>query len=244
VVKVILKGLKILEIVSANGNNPVRLSELAQKLGENPSTVAGIVRTLTEAGYLQKNPVRGYHLGIMATTLTHSDLYQRNLLLAANKYVTEFAVRHGLHLSLSVLRDNVRHTIMEVSDLGEMVMQARANAGVMNSATGLMLLSHEPRHKQDEILGYYGLPRHFTSYEDFMRYLDEIKRQGYVEISRPVNRVAIGVPVWYEHQVVAGLGVFLTVAQRKEWDINKVVTLLSDMSARITHDMEQIASLT
>ena len=73
-IKVILKGLKILEIVSANGNDPVRLSELAHKLGEKPSTVAGIVRTLTEAGYLQKDPVRGYHLGIMATTLTHSAL--------------------------------------------------------------------------------------------------------------------------------------------------------------------------
>ena len=238
-IKVVLKSLNILEIVSANGRDPVRLSELAQQLGEKPSTVAGIVRTLTEAGYLQKDPVRGYHLGIMATTLTHSDLYKRNLLIAARKHVAEFARQNGLLLSLNVLRNNVRHTIMEVSDQGEVIMQARANAAVMNSATGLILLSHQPRHNQDEILEFYGLPRRFSGYEDFMHYLEEIKRAGYVEISRPVSRVAVGVPVWNDGQVVAGLGVFLTVEQRKQYDIRRVVGLLTDMSAKITRDMDQ-----
>lgn len=238
-IKSIVKGLKILEIVSSKGNEPVRLSELAKALDEKPSTVAGIVRTLTESGYLQKDPVRGYRLGIMAITLTHGDLYQRNLLIAAQTHVTSFAVRHGLYVSLSILRNNVRHTIMEVSDQGEVLMQARANAGVMNSATGLILLSHQPRHKQDEILEYYGLPRRFSSYEDFMIYLGEIRKQGYVEISRPINRVAVGVPVWHLGQVEAALGVFLTEEQRKERDIQEIVRLLTEVSVQITKDLEK-----
>ena len=60
-----------------------------------------------------------------------------------------------------------------------------------------------------------------------------------MSISRTVSRVSVGVPVWYDGQVVAGLGVFLTVEQRKQYDIKWVVGLLTDMSAKITRDMEQ-----
>ncbi len=240
-IKVVLKALKVLEIVSAAGNEPVRLSDLARQLDERPSTVAGIVKTLAEAGYLKKNQVRGYQLGIMATTLTHSDLYQRNLLLAAEKTVPGFALEHGLFVSLSIIRNNVRHTIMEVNESGQTLILGRANAAVTSSATGLIVLSHEPRHKQEEILGYYGLPRPFTSYEDYMAYLDRIRQQGYVEVIRPINRLAIGVPVWYEDQVIAGFGIFLTESQRQSYDVKKILPLLLEMAQKTTASLEQLA---
>ncbi|NLM77325.1 MAG: helix-turn-helix domain-containing protein [Ruminococcaceae bacterium] len=238
-IKVMIKGLRILEMVSTHGGQPVRLSELAGQLQEKPSTVAGIVKTLTEAGYLQKDPVRGYRLGIMATTLTHSDLYRRELLVAAHQHITASALKHQLYLSLSVLRNHVRHTIMEISDRGEVIMQASPNAAVMNSSTGLILLSYEPGHKQDEILEYYGLPRRFASYDDFRRYLQEIKQKRFVVLSRPDNRVAIAVPVWHKAQVVAGLGAFLTSGQQEKWQTGQIVALLSDLSGRITADLEK-----
>jgi DNA-binding IclR family transcriptional regulator len=243
-IKVILKCLKILEIVSASGNKPVKLSDLAQQLDEKPSTVAGIVKTMTEAGYLQKDPVRGYHLGIMAATLTHGDIYHRSLLIAAKNSIMQEAVDNSLTLSLNILRDNVRQTILEVGERGDVIMQARANAAVMNSATGLILVSHQERHKQDELIDYYGVPRRFAGYEDFMRYLDNIKKQGYAEIARPINRIAVAVPVWdkctdraSDCQVVAGLGIFFTVEQRPSWPTDRAVRLLNIISGKITCDL-------
>ncbi len=236
-IKVILKCLKILEIVSASGDDAVKLSDIAQQLDEKPSTCAGIVKTMTEAGYLQKDPIRGYHLGIMAATLTHGDLYNRSLLVAAKKYVTDIAINRSLYLSMSVLRDNVRHTIFEVDSLGKVIMQVRANAGVMNTSTGLMLVSHEPRHSQDALLEFYGVPRRFAGYEDFIRYLDSIKNQGYIEISRPVNRVAIAVPVWKNERVIASLGTYLSNEQRSQWDLQDIVNMLNEISANITREM-------
>ena len=243
-IKVVLKALKVLEIVSAAGNEPVRLSELARQLDELPSTLAGIVKTLTEAGYLKKNQLRGCQLGIMATTLTHGDLYQRNLLLAAEKTVPEFAQEHGLFVSLSIIRNNVRHTIMEANEAGQTLMLGRANAAVTSSATGLIVLSYEPRHKQEEILSYYGLPRPFTTYEDYMSYLERIRQQGYVEVVRPINRLAIGVPVWYKDQVIAGFGSFLTESQRQNLEIKKIVLLLKEMARKTSTKLEELESQT
>ncbi|MEA4889578.1 MAG: helix-turn-helix domain-containing protein [Clostridiaceae bacterium] len=236
-IKVILKCLKILEIVSASGNDAVKLSEIAQKIDEKPSTVAGIVKTMTEAGYLQKDPVRGYHLGIMAATLTHGDLYNRNLLIAAQKYITPVALERSLYLSLAVLRDNVRHSILEVNSKGEVIMQARANAGVMNSSTGLMLVSHQPRHVQDSLLDFYGVPRRFGGYEEFIRYLETVKTQGYIEIARPSNTVAIAVPVRDAKKVVAALGIYITTVQRNEWELPQIIAVLNEISAKITYDL-------
>lgn len=238
-IKVILKSLKILEIVSANRYKPVRLSELARQLNEKPSTVAGIVKTMTEAGYLQKDPVRGYRLGIMATALTHGDLYSRELLVAAKNHIPGFATQYKLYLSLSILCDDVRHTIMETNENGDTLTQTRANARVINSATGLVLLSHEPRHIQDRALESYGLPRRFSGNDDFIRYLENISQQGYAEIARPADRSAVAVPVWHEETVVAALGTFLTVEQRRSLSVQRIVQLLKKISAEITKDLQK-----
>lgn len=240
-IKVVLKSLKILEIVSAGGSRAVKLSEIAEALGENPSTCAGIVKTMTEAGYLQKDPVRGYHMGIMAAALTHSDLYGRELLRSAETRLKPFAVEHQVYMALALLHDNVRHSILEVNLYGAVVMQVTANAGVMNSATGLVLVSNQPRHKQDELLDFYGIPRRFGGYEDFIRYLDSVRIQGYVEITRSAEMVAVAVPVYQEGQVIAALGSYMTSDQRAKANIEEFVELLKGVSASITDDLAQSA---
>lgn len=238
-IKVVLKSLKILEIVSAGGNRAVKLSEIAAVLGENPSTCAGIVKTMTEAGYLQKDPVRGYHMGIMAAALTHSDLYSRALLRSAEKRLKQMAVDHQVYMALALLHDNVRHSILEVDLHGSVVMQVTANANVMISSTGLILVSNQPRHVQDELLEFYGIPRRFNGYDDFMRYLDSVRIQGYVEFTRAADMVAVAVPVYQGGQVIAALGSYMTSDQRTKVDIEEYVTLLKDVSAGITSDLEQ-----
>lgn len=237
-IKVVLKSLKILEIVSAGGGRAVKLSEIAEALGENPSTCAGIVKTMTEAGYLQKDPVRGYHLGIMAAALTHGDLYSQTLLQSAEARLRPMAVEHHVYLALALLHDNVRHSVLEVDMTGKVVIQVTANALVMNSSTGLILTSNQPRHKQDELLDCYGVPRRFAGYEDFIRYLDSIREQGYVEITRPVGMVAVAVPVYENGQVIAAVGAYLTSEQRARWDIDVFINLLKEVSASIESDLE------
>ena len=239
-IKVVLKSLKILEIVSAGGQRAVKLSEIAEALGEKPSTCAGIVKTMTEAGYLQKDPVRGYHLGIMAAALTHGDLYSRGLLKAAQARLPAFAVEHAVHMSLSILRESVRHSVLEVDPDGSTVMQVTANAQVMNSATGLLLTSFQPRHVQDAIVECYGLPRRFNGYEDFIRYLQTIREQGYVELVRNSKMIAVAVPVYQDGVLAAALGAYMTEVQRAQWAaIQDFVEQLQPLSAQITADLEQ-----
>jgi DNA-binding IclR family transcriptional regulator len=194
---------------------------------------------MTEAGYLQKDPVRGYHMGIMAAALTHSDLYSRTLLRSAEKRLKQIAVDHQVYMALALLHDNVRHSILEVDLHGSVVMQVTANANVMISSTGLILVSNQPRHVQDELLEFYGIPRRFNGYEDFIRYLDSIRIQGYVEFTRAADMVAVAVPVYQNGQVIAAVGCYMTNEQRMKADIGEFVALLKDVSAGITSDLEQ-----
>lgn|GEM_PF-1360599 len=207
-IKVILKAMRVLEVISERGGEAVRLSELSQALGENPSTCAGIVRTLTNAGYLQKDPVRGYRLGVMSASLLHGDLYDAELLGMARVCMPELAAKEKLYLSLAVLRGKVRHSVLEVDARGAAVMQYSPNPNVFHSATGLMLAAHVSAPELDALMELYTLPRRFRSGEEFRQALYIIRAQGFCELARPGGVMAIAVPIPQE-PVRASLGCML-----------------------------------
>ncbi|MEA4823189.1 MAG: helix-turn-helix domain-containing protein [Clostridiaceae bacterium] len=232
-VKVVIKAMRILEEISRRGGEAVRLSDLADALGENATTVAGIVKTLTDAGYLQKDPVRGYRLGVLSASLVHGELYDASLLRTAQAVMPSLACKNGLYMSLAVLRNNVRHSVLEVNDSGSIVMQYAANPNVFSSATGLMLAAHQPRSTLDALLEIYTLPRRFRDNEEFIRSLYMIRAEGFVELARPQNRIAIAVPILRGGSMEAALGCFPspeTLGAHSPYDL---LGILRDAAAQI-----------
>ena len=236
-IRAVDKCLRILELISEAGDRAVKLSEIAASLSEHPSTCAGIILTMTERGYLKKDPVRGYRLGMMAAALAHGHLYRRDLLQSAEARLRPVAIRHSLYLALAMLHDNVRHSILEVDETGAVIVQVSANAAMMNSSTGLVLAAHQPRRKQDELLEFYGIPRRFGGYEEFIRYLDLIKEQGFAEIVRPPDRSATAVPVWAGGRAFAAVGVYMTQKRRDEWSSLELADMLRCVAAEIGADL-------
>ncbi len=237
-IKVVRKALKILEIVSAAGSRAVKLSEISEALSEKPSTCAGIVKTMAEAGYLQRDPVRGYRLGILSAALLHGDLYDRALLTAARDRLPPLAAERRLYLSLAVLRGQLRHSLLEVDAGGQMVMQFKPNRNLVQSATGLMLLAHAPRAELDALLELYTLPRRFQDAEAFVRFLYLVRAEGYVELFRPHDVLALAVPVSRDGQAVAALGAMLRPEDPGRQDIPEVLATLRRGAADMTRQME------
>lgn len=225
-VKVVIKSLKILEIISAAAGRAVKLSEIAAALGENASTCAGIVKTMTDAGYLQRDPVRGYRLGVLSASLIHGDLYDPALLLSARDVLLPLAAENQLYMSLAVVRANVRHSVMEVDHTGQMVMQFHPNPVLLNSATGLMLVSHMSRAEIDRILDIYALPPRFHSGSELANALYMYRSQGYVELERPDGVLAVAVPVLHQGKLVASLGSMLEEADRERVPVYTALDIL------------------
>lgn len=231
-VKVALKAMRILQEVSRRDGEAVRLSELATASGENASTCAGIVKTLTDAGFLRRDPIRGYRLGVLTASLLYGSLYSEELLLRAEQVMPDAARENGVYLSLAVLRDNVRHSILEVNESGGVVMQASANPNVFNSATGLMLASYLPSAKLDALLEIYTLPRRFADATEFRNALYLIRAQGMCELLRPGNRLALAVPVVREGVLLAALGCHLT-EERAAADVYGVLKVLRETAQKL-----------
>lgn len=232
-VKVALKSMRILQEVSRRGGEAVRLSELAEAIGENASTCAGIIKTLTEAGFLRRDPVRGYRLGVLAASLTHGDLYNEPLLRRAEEILPDTARDQQIYLSLAVIREKVRHSILEVNDSGAFVMQSRANPNVFTSATGLMLASYLTSAQLDDLLEIYTLPRRFADTNEFRNALYLIRAQGFAELIRPENRLALAVPVLSGGTLLASLGAHLTEEQAQSGAVYDILRVLRETASKL-----------
>ena len=69
-IKVLHKALNVLEVMSQSKKDVFTLNELANICNIPKSTLAGILKDLCEARYLEKDAVRGYRLGVMCFSLT------------------------------------------------------------------------------------------------------------------------------------------------------------------------------
>ena len=72
-IKVLHKAFDILENMSAHKDRVFSLTELAEMIGEKPTTCANIVKTLCDRGYLCRAEPRGYALGPVAQDPRNSD---------------------------------------------------------------------------------------------------------------------------------------------------------------------------
>lgn len=75
------KAMDILTVLSENSDEPIMLSELAEKTGLNKSTCAHIVDTLCESFYVERvSRKEGYRLGPWAYMLSRYGGYHRTLI--------------------------------------------------------------------------------------------------------------------------------------------------------------------
>lgn len=207
-IKVLHKALKVLEVMSQSKKDVFTLNELSNICDIPKSTLAGILKDLCEAKYLEKDAVRGYRLGVMCFSLTDRLNTPKEVIDVLISKAKEIHFKTKAHVAISTLKNYVRHSIIEIGADGETRSILGANAGAVGSATGLMLLAQLEDYKREAYLEYYNLPKRFSGITEFNGYLNKIKEDGYVVYSVPGKKYALAVPIFINGKAKFSLGLY------------------------------------
>lgn len=210
------KALAALEVLSAYTEVPISLSEIAAQLGLQASNCARILQTLVETGYAEQvGRKKGYILGPVAYALARHGPYRKDLVIAAEPFLTGLATDLRETVSLAILRHG-RRVLLSESDGGQEV-QARSAPGQNYdpylTAGGRLLLAHLPETELAAFLAHAGLPAkgswpEVTGEGVLRRCLADIRAAGLAMRERP-EVVGIAVPVLDGVGSCSALGVFL-----------------------------------
>jgi IclR family KDG regulon transcriptional repressor len=202
------RALQVLNLFSLN-NPHLGITQISQQLGLHKGTVQGLVRTLTNAGFLQRDgETRRYHLGLR--------IYELGVILAGSLEINQKASAPAQNLAMQT-QHLVRIAILD----GDSVLvtldaypapqpfltwQFGPRAPIYCTALGKALYAFLSRQ---EIEGYLKrvkfipyTPNTITKKEKFVRELGETRKRGY-SINRGENlaaRGAIGVPIFGSEQ--------------------------------------------
>jgi DNA-binding IclR family transcriptional regulator len=210
------RALSILELLTRE-ERPMAFAELVEALGYPRSSLHGLLRTMTERGWLELDPVtRRYGLGIR--TWEAGSVYLRAVQLAerGRPYLEKVRADLDETVQLSVLDglDNVY--IAKVDGSQRLILASEVGRRLKAYATGLgkVLLAGLPRDQVAALLEGVTIERHtantITDRDALLAELDEVRERGYA-IDREEYTIGVrcvAVPVHdYTGGVVAAMSV-------------------------------------
>ena len=117
------KAMDILTVLSENSDEPIMLSELAEKTGLNKSTCAHIVDTLCESFYVERvSRKEGYRLGPWAYMLSRYGGYHRPLIKISSSVLKWLRKQTGATVFISVLCNGRKFIVYHIDDAGILPM--------------------------------------------------------------------------------------------------------------------------
>jgi DNA-binding IclR family transcriptional regulator len=227
--KTLLKGLMVLEAVTAVENPPRTIEELAARVGLTRSNTHRTLQTLAHAGYIVKDDEGGgYRATVRLFELGARQLAQLDVRKLAQPMMRKLAERSGETVHLSIL-DGIEVVYIDKIDSLQPVraysyVGGRAPAYAV--ATGKVLLAFQPDGyiaRCDGVLQAH-TPRTITTMAALEEEMRKIRRQGYAA-NRGEWRATVGgvaVAIFNSlRQPVAALGISgplerLSAARMKE----------------------------
>jgi DNA-binding IclR family transcriptional regulator len=212
------RGLAILGCYSPEA--PVLgISQLADRLGMERSTVHRYAITLVELGYLERvMPGRQYRLTRGVTCLGMGTMNGIDLREHARPLLLELLAHTGFTVSLAVLDGSTVQCVDRI--LGSRSGPPRQPLAALSlaqanhtTALGKLLLAYLPNPARNsvlrEITSFKTIPNKVTSKRQFVQELRKIREDGIATEDEEwmVGLVAIAAPVHnYAHEVVAAIG--------------------------------------
>ncbi len=203
-IKVLRKAFNILEILSSS-DEAVSLAQIAEKADIPPSTCAGIIKELCETGFAEKDQTRGYRLGIMAKNMAERPICPAEHVQAFSIPLRELFEKYSQQAVITKFANLVRYSVAGINEDGIFSSSSTADAGALESATGLVLLSSLPTYKREYFLSFYNVPNKFRSINEFHEYLDGIIKDGFA-VHSSNSRNAIAVPIRLGGEVIYSIG--------------------------------------
>ncbi len=215
-IRVLHKAFDILDLLSGRPEQAVGLGEIAGRLGLNAATCANILKTLIHRGLVeQEAPKKGYRLGGALYFLTRHGPYRRDLIAPAEPVVARLGAELAETALLATLSHGKRYILCVAH--GSPAIRVRLDQPYRNdvyeTATGRVLLAHQPAGEVERLLAAHGAPgRSWPEAADaaaLREALARIREQGRHVTTDVPELVQAGWPVREAGRVVAALGVAL-----------------------------------
>ncbi|MFB6465627.1 IclR family transcriptional regulator [Cytobacillus sp. Hz8] len=215
-VKSVSRALDIISIVSMKKGG-LGVTEIANQMDINKSSVHRILSTLTEYGYIEQDIETGrYKLGYKFLEISSKLLDSIDLRTEARPFlqVLETVTNEVIHLVVYDQGEVVYIEKLEGNETLRMHSRVGKRAPMHCTSVGKAILAHLPTNVVLEIINRKGLPAHtnhtFTDKEEFFQELAKIKENGYA-LDLEENEygiICIAVPI-YDHlgRVVAAVSI-------------------------------------
>ncbi|MFC7395244.1 IclR family transcriptional regulator [Scopulibacillus cellulosilyticus] len=211
-IKSVDKALTIIKIVSTRRDG-FGVTELAEKLELNKSSIFRILATLTAHGFIeQDSETKKYRLGYQYLELSAKLLDSIDIRKEAMPFLRELEkiTNEVIHLVIYSQKEAVYIEKLEGNETLRMHSQVGKRAPMHCTSAGKTILAYLPKEEVLSIVEQKGLPQHtkntITNTEDLFKNLDEIKNKGY-GIEQEENELGIrcvAAPIFNHTGKIAG----------------------------------------
>ncbi|WP_460357489.1 IclR family transcriptional regulator [Mycobacterium sp. ZZG] len=232
--------VRILDFLAGRPRERFGVSELARRVGLTKPTCLGIVTSLTEAGYLVRDPAdKTYRLGPSLITLGHRAQESMRVSPAAREQLRVLSSRFGATAALSAIVDD-RITLLElIAPAGHRPGVEVGQSYPFAPPVGLMFVLWDDEAERDWLSRPPTIPLR-TDTERLRRVVAACRADGYlVERQTPGGRrlysLMAGMPTELPDELRALLGELVS-------DIGERVYLRAESSGRGRHEISVISA--
>lgn len=219
----IVKAMNIIELLAANPQREISLSDIADTLKMDHGTCANIIKTLAARGYVQQSaPRRGYKFGYMFYKLTGTAIVNEDLTKIAREDVETLGRVTNESAILSIIKNDKRIVLFNTTPDRELIVRPNIDKSVYSANTGRVILANYTPDHLEKFIIRNGLPTEQewpAIYEsknpdlEFRRYLHKIRRDGYVVDADSNGIVGFAAPLWRAGHVAGSVGVYLPASR-------------------------------
>lgn len=237
------RAIALVDAVAAARAEPQGARELARRTGLHAATAHHLLKTLTDAGWLDLDPeTKGYRLGLNLLRLAHGEDMLARLADFAKPYLDRLHARFGETVALLAPRGGVLEVVAWREAIHPLAVQHRERE-VQHPhrwAAGKALLAYLPAAARDAILAP-GLPDGSITRAAVLAELAQVRRDGYaVSLDVAASGIAaLGVPVLAGGQALAALGCSAPLARWPAAQRRQVLVGLTEAAGEMSRELER-----
>ena len=245
-VKSVDRAMQLLKLIGKKKEG-CGVTELANQVDINKSSVYKILITLAKYGLIEQDPSTGkYRLSFGLLELSSSLLESLDLRTQAYPYLLELekATNEVIHLVVLDQGEVVYIEKLEGNETLRMHSKVGRRAPVHCTGVGKAILAYLPSHEVDSILEKHGMAKHteytITDKKTFYRELERVRQQGYAldEEENELGIKCVGAPIFdHRGQVIAAISVSGPTVRMSEERKRELVQLVKDTSIKISRRM-------
>lgn len=212
--KTVKKSFEILRFLAKEPERSYPLREISEVMGINISTCNLLLKSLVEIGAVeQPSPRKGYSLGPLLYHLTRNGPYKKDISIAAEPFLHDFAEKTGETVIFSALHHNQKKRVILSFVEGNQAVKIRTDIvfleDVYETASGRLLLAFLPPGELSAVLSKHGYPSPVVwkgagTKASLEKTLQGIRRKGMIILeNRKSSFVQIAFPVTEEGRVIA-----------------------------------------